>query len=85
MAQHAYQLRSRYEQLDPNTTISLPDGTAYEVGKAFADAKDGVVVVDAASPEHAALEDYFAVKRAAVPAKAKPTTSSTGASAPKEA
>lgn len=84
MAQHAYRLRSRFEQLDPDTTISLHDGTGYQVGKAFAAAKDGVVVVEGGTPEHVALEDYFAVKPAAVPAKAKSNTT-TGGSAPKEA
>lgn len=72
---HAYRLRSEYEGLDPDTTISLYDGSDYVVGKAFQEAKDGVVVLDDEDPEQRlqmyALEEYFAVKSTTVPDKAR--------------
>lgn len=72
---HAYRLRSEYEGLDPATTISLPGGSDLPVGQLFAEAKDGVVVLDDTNPDQVpiaqTLAGYFAVKTAAVPEAAR--------------
>lgn len=71
MPLHGFALRKEYEDLDPNTEIALPEGRPYKVGKAFADAKDGIVVLDDQDPDQVpviqTLDAYFAVKSAAVP------------------
>jgi hypothetical protein len=76
---HAYRLRAEYEDLDPDTTISLVDGIAFGVGRAFADAPDGVVVLDDTDPEQLAqihaLEGYPAVKTTSVPEPARKAAS----------
>lgn len=75
MSLHAFKLRAEYEGLDPDTTISLPDGSDYQVGQAFKDAKDGLVVLDDEKPEDVdqinTLDAYFAVKSASVPEPAR--------------
>lgn len=74
MPLHAFALRKEYEGLDPDTTINLVGGD-YQVGRAFSDAEDGIVVLDDQDADEAAraqaLTDYFAVKRVAVPTPTK--------------
>lgn len=87
---HAYKLRAEYEALHPDTTIALPDGTSYPVGQAFADAPDGVLVLDDQDPEQIpallTVNAYFAAKTVRVPEPARKAASTTdsGADAPKK-
>jgi hypothetical protein len=86
---HGYRLRAEYEGLDPDTTISLPTGEDYVVGQAFADANDGLVVLDDEQPDQLAqihtLDAYFAVKPASVPDEIREAHESSAAETQREA
>lgn len=82
MPLHAFRLRAEYESLDPDTIISLPDTSDYQVGRAFADAPDGVVVLDDEKadelPQIHTLQSYFAVKTTTVPEPARKPAGKAG-------